>query len=535
MSAGTDGQGDPRRPHAAPAMPAARSILPRSRHRAGAGTDRHPVPAVTRVQEHATLLAGAATALVAFALYVMHVLPGVAFWDTGIYQWAAATLNLTHPTGFPLYILLGHSFIQLVPAGDPAFRMNLLAAVSGAAAVAALFALARAYGASTWIAAAAALTFGLEQAFWRTAVRADPHTLHAFLALLVLGMAILWHRRGHPSRLLVATSFAYGLALTNHLLMAMLAPALAAFVLWSEPRLLREPLRIGRVLGAGLLGTLVYLYVPITAMLKPTVTVTYSPATWDGFWTYATGGEFRSGMGFLSLGGPAQAIGQLPEFASSLGRSLSVPGATLILVLALAGALIVARRDRRELALLAIAGGLTLYAALTFNDSDVERYYFVPVALLVLLAAVGADWLLSPGTLAGLLRSSARAAPAIALVVPAVIGWSNASRVDPISAQCYVDAVLSTVKPHALVMSWWLDSTSLLYEVDVLRRRPDVTVFNGMNEVPGKLRDLADQRPVYLVQPEGIIDTLRGEYQMEELSACGTPLYEVMPSAAPPG
>ncbi len=487
-----------------------------------------PGTLVLALRRHRVALGGALGSLVAFALYVAHVLPGVAFWDTGVYQWAAATLNLTHPTGFPLYILLGHAFIALVPIGDAAFRMNLFSAVSGAAAVGALFGLARGYGVGLCVGVAAALTFGLEQAFWRTAVRADPHTLHAFLALLVLGLIILWHRRGHSFRLLAWTSFLYGLALGNHLLMALLAPALAVFVAWSEPALLRRPQRIGRLLGAVLLGLLVYLYVPITAMLKPTVTVDYSPATWDGFWRYVTGADFRSGMGFLSLQGPLQAIGHLPAFLSSLSNSLSAPVASIVLLLALAGAAIIVQRDRKEFVLLAIAGGLTLYAALTFNDSDIERYYFVPIALLVLMAGVGADWLLSPETLSSLWRGSVRVAPLVALTVPISVGWFNAGRVTPISAQCYVDAVLTSVKPHAMVMSWWLDSTPLFYEVDALHRRPDVTVFNGLNEVPAKLAQVFGHRPVYLVEPSGMIDLLSKDYRMVKLDACGTPLYEVV-------
>jgi len=62
---------------------------------------------------------------VAAFVYVRTLLPGVSFGD-----WADAQLNpyrlgIMHPTGYPLFVLLGKLF-TLIPAGSVAWRMNLL-------------------------------------------------------------------------------------------------------------------------------------------------------------------------------------------------------------------------------------------------------------------------------------------------------------------------------------------------------------------------------------------------------------------------
>ena len=59
-------------------------------------------------------------------------LPGVGFWDTAELQAVAPLMGTAHPTGFPTYVLLGWlANLVLTPFGEPAFRMNLFAALCG--------------------------------------------------------------------------------------------------------------------------------------------------------------------------------------------------------------------------------------------------------------------------------------------------------------------------------------------------------------------------------------------------------------------
>jgi len=75
-------------------------------------------------------------ALVALWVYVSTLSPTVAWVnqgeDSGDLLVAAATLGIPHPTGYPLFVLLGR-VVSLIPIGAVAFRINLVAAVAGAA------------------------------------------------------------------------------------------------------------------------------------------------------------------------------------------------------------------------------------------------------------------------------------------------------------------------------------------------------------------------------------------------------------------
>ena len=76
----------------------------------------------------------------AFALYTATLAPTVLAGDGGEFQFVLYLLGVAHPTGYPLYTLLGWAWSHLLPVGDVAYRMNLLSAAGAALAVALLFA-----------------------------------------------------------------------------------------------------------------------------------------------------------------------------------------------------------------------------------------------------------------------------------------------------------------------------------------------------------------------------------------------------------
>jgi hypothetical protein len=171
------------------------------------------------------------------AVYVRTLMPGLVGGDAGELQYAGPLFTLVHPTGQPLYVTLGYLWSRLVPIGDMAYRMNLLAAVSGAATGALLtYLFARVYH-NRLIAAAAGLALGFGATFWRQAVLADKYAFTALLTAPVIGLALWWaSTRAGPrgDRLLYALSLAFGVTLLHHRSLLLLAPPLALLVLAHE-------------------------------------------------------------------------------------------------------------------------------------------------------------------------------------------------------------------------------------------------------------------------------------------------------------
>ena len=83
------------------------------------------------IQKYYYLLAG----LVAFIFYMFTIAPSVIEIDTGELAAVQCTLGIAHPTGYPLYTILGHLFSLLPLPFTKIFQMNLFAALYCVAAI----------------------------------------------------------------------------------------------------------------------------------------------------------------------------------------------------------------------------------------------------------------------------------------------------------------------------------------------------------------------------------------------------------------
>src|SRR5258706_11086582 len=92
-------------------------------------------PATTRVATTSSRIGAAGAAAIAvfgiaLVVYVRTLLPGPSFGDWAEMQFIPAQLGIPHPTGYPLYVLLGWLF-SLVPIGSWAYPAHLLSAGAG--------------------------------------------------------------------------------------------------------------------------------------------------------------------------------------------------------------------------------------------------------------------------------------------------------------------------------------------------------------------------------------------------------------------
>src|SRR5215204_7788186 len=143
-------------------------------------------------------------------------------------QMQVCVLDMTHPTGYPSYILFSQLFTYL-PFGDCAYRVNLASATYAALAVLSVFAAGYLLGRRVAAAAAAALAFGVGVTLWSQAVIAEVYTLNALFVALTLLALLLWRER-RKDRYFLLSAFLVGLSLTNHLPSGLLLPASLLFV-----------------------------------------------------------------------------------------------------------------------------------------------------------------------------------------------------------------------------------------------------------------------------------------------------------------
>jgi hypothetical protein len=453
----------------------------------------------------------------AMAVYVVTLLPGQAFDDWGEMQTVPHVLGVSHPTGYPTYILTAWAF-ELLPVGSIAWRANLLSAVCVATALGTLTAIGARLACRPWLAALGALATGAVATVWTSALVAEVNPLHLLLIALLVHRSLVWAAEGRL-RDLALGGLLVGLSLGNHLLTVFVAPWFVAYALWAgRSRLRARPVWLLAPVATGVFGAAVYLYLPIAAAAHPPL-VYNDPVTVDAIWTLVSGEQFRSQMGGLFS---TDGVGVLAASLGDLVRLSATRATPVFPIVALIGLLALVRR--RPAFGLACWGALVTGMGVWANYQRLEHYLLVPWLLLGIGVAVALDAganaiarVLAAGPLAA--RVPARPAARVPVLVAGVVGVAlvaglvagnlrSADRSHDRTATAYVDTVVDALPPNAAILSYWGASTPLWYARLVEGRRPDVLVVDDTNIVydgwgtrERRIEALICERPVFMIRP----------------------------------
>lgn len=211
---------------------------------------------------HRDFLESGLLGMASLLLYVRTAAPGVLTGDAGEWQYMPYVLGIPHPTGFPLYVLLGKAW-TLLPWASVARQMNLFSAVLGAATVSLFYvAIYMAIG-RRLPALLAAGVFAVSPTFWGYNTIAAIYSLNTFILAGALIILFAWEKQ-RSDRLLWGMGVLWGLGLGDHFTLLLAAPFFALFLLFTEWRLLLAPRRYMPALVAfGLSLAGVYAYIPL--------------------------------------------------------------------------------------------------------------------------------------------------------------------------------------------------------------------------------------------------------------------------------
>jgi hypothetical protein len=469
-----------------------------------------------------------------FALYLHTLTPGVGTKDGFELQVVSATLGIAHPTGYPLFTLLGRLFVALIPIGSPAYRINLMCALLAALSAPLIYAIGARVLKRRAPAALAALTFALTITFWTQASIPEKYTLNVWFVALVLYLTIRWTEESseQKTRWLYRLAFAYGLSLTHHRTMLLLAPALALHILLAEPGLLRRPKHLLTALALFAAPLLLYLYIPWRAYAQGW------QMTWTEFLTQISGSEYAPALRLDEwLTNPERRATYLRFLRDQFGY----PGIGLGTI----GWLSLLRRQRR-LALFSLAAYLTcVIFGIGYHAYYNDVNYFLPSHLLFALwIGAGLD-ALARGILALIqrLKRSDRLLPlgaigcwTLAALLPLRLIWTNLPQTNASQAQNdlpWGEYVLSLDLPAgATILADSVKVAPLYYLTTVERVRPDVRVVVLPDEaayLEALEAHLAQGLPIYLAR---YLPNLSGAYHLRSLG----PLVQVSlnPLTAPP-
>jgi transmembrane protein TMEM260 (protein O-mannosyltransferase) len=433
-----------------------------------------------RFRRMGTALVGAGVALFVFVLYLRTLAPTVLPYDSPdlldvpMLQMQVCVLGITHPTGYPSYLMLSH-LLTYLPFGDCAYRANLASAVYAALAVLVVFAAGYLLSRRVAAAAAAALAFGLGGTLWSQAVMAEVYTLNALLIALTLLALLLWRER-RRDRYLLLSAFLAGFSMTNHLTSGLLLPASLLFVAMVDRRKLVDWRLVLKGAGLFLLGLAPYLYLPIRAAMDPPFKAN-NPTNFERFWYVVSGGNLRGG--FFAFG-PAELPDRFAFYWSYLLGNLHWG----LLVAGVVGFVVLILWNRAVAALLGFLFLGWLFHAVENDIPDIQLYFIPTYLVLALAMAVGFGLLLGEAEdfLARFPRASKGAilgALSVALLLLPLPGvgetYARNDMSEDYRGRKILEDVAERAKPNATILH---HRSNLWYMVLVEERRQDLTLVD---------------------------------------------------------
>ncbi|MDZ4745907.1 MAG: DUF2723 domain-containing protein [bacterium] len=427
----------------------------------------------------------ALVALVAFVVYFVTRVPGLYYTDSGELAAACSTLGIAHPTGYPLFTIIGHVWLML-PWTSAIVGLNVLAAVWTAAAVGMIVLL-------VWellhlipvapsrktpttdnalakllLAGACALMFAFSATVWAQGTAIEVYSLQLLLTTLALWCVLKSVReQENVVRWTALASLCTGLMLANHLSSVFLAPGLAA-VWYAGVRGKRSVASLlPWLVVPALLAVALYAYMPLRSAQLPVINWGMVHRGWEAFMYHAKGTQFSVWM-FSDAEGSKANLGLAFKL---LAFSVLFAGVIPVVI----GLVSTLKRNRGVgIGLLLVLLG-NVIISVGYNIPDIDNYFIPMLLVAALWFAVGLHTMFGTFRMRSAFASALFVLPVIALI----IGWPAQNRSTHVAVDAYTRWTLANAEPRAIILSrqWDYFCSALWYMQTVEHYRTDVVMI----------------------------------------------------------
>ena len=319
---------------------------------------------------------------IVFSVYLFTLAPTVFIEDSGELITATTQLGIAHPPGYPLYTILG-KFFSLIPVGSLAWRVNMMSAFFGSLAVSILFLIVKKITNSRAISFSAALLLAFNPIYWSQSIFAEVYTLNVFFVSLCIYLLLIWQEQKKEKYLFIF-SFVFGLSITNHQMMLLLAPAFVLYIVLNKKDILKNFKLIKSMFWYFLIGLAVYLYLPLRSLQNP-VLDWGNPETLRAFWGHIARKQYGD---FSILSQPLSKFSLVAIFVYSLVQDFLWP----MFVLSALGIFTMFKKNRNfaylslSIFLLNSVGLILLRNSGGSNETEyVFRVYYLPCFLILVI------------------------------------------------------------------------------------------------------------------------------------------------------
>ena len=227
------------------------------------------------------LILGWVVFAIAATTYILTLEPTASWWDCSEFIISAAKLEVGHPPGAPLHMLLGRFFaLFAADTSQIAFMVNLVSAFASAGTVMLLYwsivHLSRKLFPKDELTAGeklvvigsgltGALAFTFTDSFWFSAVEGEVYALSSFFTAAVFWAILKWENvagEKYANRWLILIAYLVGLSTGVHLLNLLAIPAIGLVFYFRKYEFSWKGILTVFVISLGILGGIQYLLIP---------------------------------------------------------------------------------------------------------------------------------------------------------------------------------------------------------------------------------------------------------------------------------
>ncbi|MDR2286874.1 MAG: DUF2723 domain-containing protein [Prevotellaceae bacterium] len=222
--------------------------------------------------------------VIAAFTYISTVEPTASLWDCSEFILSAYKLEVGHPPGAPLFMMVGHLFTLFSAPENVAFMVNVFSALCSAFTILFLFwsitHLVRRFvnkniselSASeivmiTGCGIVGALVYTFSDTFWFSAVEGEVYAASSLMTAVVFWAILKWEEQAdsqYANRWLVLISYILGLSIGVHLLNLLVVPAIVFVYYFKKYNVTRKGIICTTIISVVLLAVLVWGVIPIT-------------------------------------------------------------------------------------------------------------------------------------------------------------------------------------------------------------------------------------------------------------------------------
>lgn len=439
--------------------------------------------------------------LFTLSIYALTMNRTVTFTDNGELAASSILLGISHPTGYPLFTILGY-FWSLIPLPLPKIvQMNLLSAIYVSVSSVILFFSVRLLLANfrytkvlnqkkkskrdkpeiviknlnltefqiNIISLVTSLTYFSAINIWQQANSYEVYSLQLLLFNLFIyfSLKIYFNLHSENRKLWYIVAFLWGLMLTNHLIAIWLAPALFwLYFINTENKFQFDKSKLVQLIPLAVFVAIpltIYLYLPIRSAMLPEINWGWVHRSFDKFLYHLSGKQYQIWM----FSDNSVAGKNLLNFFGLLPYQFGFVGLIFVLV-----GFWYAFKNKIIAVFLSLILLFTVLYSMNYSIFDIENYFVTPFVILMLFMSIGLAFY-SPKLDKYLF---------LLFLIPMMnftINFSEGNRSNDRIVNEYSKNLLNNIEKDAIIISaqWDYFVGPFIYLQKVEKLRTDVVIF----------------------------------------------------------